>query len=169
MVIIASAKAALSHHKRRAGVGKAAIYRRWSSKAALITDVLVNWRPDLRTDDAPDTGTLAGDIDELRSRHRVIRGPERVGQAFPITHDRLIVGRGAGCQLDLSGRRVSRPHCAILWDAEAGFFEVVDLGSKNKTFVNDRKVPGRALLAAGDHLGVGEFELVFEPRLAGSE
>jgi AcrR family transcriptional regulator len=52
----------------RAGVGKAAIYRRWSSKAALITDVLVSWRPDLRTDDAPDTGSLTGDIDTLIDR-----------------------------------------------------------------------------------------------------
>ena len=52
----------------RAGVGKAAIYRRWASKAALITDVLVYWRPDLRTDDAPDTGSLAGDIDALMER-----------------------------------------------------------------------------------------------------
>jgi AcrR family transcriptional regulator len=31
----------------RAGVGKAAIYRRWASKAALLTDTLVYWRPDL--------------------------------------------------------------------------------------------------------------------------
>lgn len=52
----------------RAGVGKAAIYRRWSSKAALITDVLVYWRPDLRTDDAPDTGSLTCDIDTLIDR-----------------------------------------------------------------------------------------------------
>jgi AcrR family transcriptional regulator len=52
----------------RAGVGKAAIYRRWSSKAALITDVLVHWRPDLRTDDAPDTGSLAGDVEALIDR-----------------------------------------------------------------------------------------------------
>ncbi|WAJ44595.1 TetR/AcrR family transcriptional regulator [Mycobacterium sp. Aquia_216] len=52
----------------RAGVGKAAIYRRWSSKAALITDVLVYWRPDLRTDDAPDTGSLTGDIEALIDR-----------------------------------------------------------------------------------------------------
>ena len=49
----------------RAGVGKAAIYRRWSSKAALITDALVYWRPDLLHDKIPDTGSLEGDFDEL--------------------------------------------------------------------------------------------------------
>jgi AcrR family transcriptional regulator len=52
----------------RAGVGKAAIYRRWSSKAALITDVLLYWRPDLCTDDVADTGSLAGDIEALIER-----------------------------------------------------------------------------------------------------
>jgi len=52
----------------RAGVGKAAIYRRWSSKAALMTDVLVYWRPDLRSDVPPDTGSLAGDFDALVER-----------------------------------------------------------------------------------------------------
>jgi AcrR family transcriptional regulator len=48
--------------------GKAAIYRRWSSKAALITDALVYWRPDLLTNDAPDTGSLAGDLDAIVER-----------------------------------------------------------------------------------------------------
>src|SRR6185312_15768905 len=52
----------------RAGVGKAAIYRRWSSKAALITDTVVYWRPDLLDDEAPDTGSLEGDFDELVKR-----------------------------------------------------------------------------------------------------
>lgn len=52
----------------RAGVGKAAIYRRWSSKAALMTDALVYWRPDLLNDDAPDTGSLAGDLDAVVKR-----------------------------------------------------------------------------------------------------
>ncbi|QZA07723.1 TetR/AcrR family transcriptional regulator [Mycolicibacter heraklionensis] len=49
----------------RAGVGKAAIYRRWASKAALVTDALIYWRPDLLTKDTPDTGSLAGDLDAL--------------------------------------------------------------------------------------------------------
>jgi AcrR family transcriptional regulator len=52
----------------RAGVGKAAIYRRWSSKAALIADTLVHWRPDLLSNDAPDTGSLAGDLEAIIER-----------------------------------------------------------------------------------------------------
>jgi len=52
----------------RAGVGKAAIYRRWSSKAALIADTLVYWRPDLVTNEAPGTGSLAGDLDAVVER-----------------------------------------------------------------------------------------------------
>ena len=49
-------------------MGKAAIYRRWSSKAALITDALAYWRPNLLSDNAADTGSLLGDLDTLVER-----------------------------------------------------------------------------------------------------
>ncbi|TGD86523.1 TetR/AcrR family transcriptional regulator [Mycolicibacterium sp. CH28] len=52
----------------RAGVGKAAIYRRWSSKAALVSDALVYWRPELFDDEPPDSGSLRGDLDLLVAR-----------------------------------------------------------------------------------------------------
>jgi AcrR family transcriptional regulator len=52
----------------RARVGKAAIYRRWSSKVALITDALVYWRPDLLSYNAPDTGSLVSDLDVVIQR-----------------------------------------------------------------------------------------------------
>jgi AcrR family transcriptional regulator len=75
--ILNAALAALAEHgyeatnmndiAARAGVGKAAIYRRWSSKAALLTDALVYWRPDLKSD-APDTGSLTGDLELLVER-----------------------------------------------------------------------------------------------------
>jgi AcrR family transcriptional regulator len=52
----------------RAGVGKAAIYRRWSSKAALITDALVYWRPELVDTSVPDTGSLTGDLENIIER-----------------------------------------------------------------------------------------------------
>jgi AcrR family transcriptional regulator len=76
--ILNAALAALTEHgydatnmndiAARAGVGKAAIYRRWSSKAALITDAIVYWRPELLNADAPDTGSLLGDLDALVER-----------------------------------------------------------------------------------------------------
>jgi hypothetical protein len=34
----------------------------------LITDTLLYWRPDLLTNDAPDTGSLAGDLDAVVER-----------------------------------------------------------------------------------------------------
>lgn len=50
----------------RAGVGKAAIYRRWSSKAALTADAILHGRPSLgKLDDVPDTGSLRGDLHAL--------------------------------------------------------------------------------------------------------
>ena len=44
----------------RAGVGKAALYRRWRSKQAMLVDVLA--RVGTRTALPPDTGSLRGDV-----------------------------------------------------------------------------------------------------------
>jgi AcrR family transcriptional regulator len=104
----------------RAGVGKAAIYRRWSSKAALITDALVYWRPDLLTDEAPDTGSLVGDLDALVERVR--RNDDEM-----VTHDlvlRVALEAAHDCELasaldDLMLCRGRRVISAILRQAAA--------------------------------------------------
>lgn len=94
----------------RAGVGKAAIYRRWSSKAALITDALVYWQPDLLDDNAPDTGSLEGDFDELV--RRAVRNDEEhfpydlvLRAAVEATHDPHLASALDDLML-LKGRRV---------------------------------------------------------------
>jgi AcrR family transcriptional regulator len=46
---------------RRAGVGKAAVYRRWPSKQAMLID-LVQVAVLRNLPEAPDTGSLAGDV-----------------------------------------------------------------------------------------------------------
>ncbi|MCW2750966.1 MAG: hypothetical protein JWR83_2076 [Aeromicrobium sp.] len=43
-----------------AGVGKATVYRRWSSKAELVIDAMATLKPSI---DAIDTGSLEGDIE----------------------------------------------------------------------------------------------------------
>jgi AcrR family transcriptional regulator len=50
--------------RARAGVGKATIYRRWSSKEELIRDVVGFMHDDLQ---APDTGSLRGDYEGMAS------------------------------------------------------------------------------------------------------
>jgi AcrR family transcriptional regulator len=49
----------------RAGVGKAAIYRRWPSKAVLVADAIAHCRRRLGPVEPPNTGSLRGDIDAL--------------------------------------------------------------------------------------------------------
>jgi AcrR family transcriptional regulator len=44
---------------QRAGVGKAAIYRRWTSKEAMLLEA---WRDLVEPVDLPDTGSLRGDL-----------------------------------------------------------------------------------------------------------
>ena len=48
--------------RARAGVGKATIYRRWSSKEELVRDAIVFLHDEF---DTPDTGSLRGDYDAL--------------------------------------------------------------------------------------------------------
>lgn len=94
----------------RAGVGKAAIYRRWSSKAALITDALVYWKPDLLVDDAPDTGSLEGDFDAIveraaRSQDELIPYDLVLKVALEAVHDSQLA-EALDDLLLLKGRRV---------------------------------------------------------------
>ena len=62
---------------RRAGVGKAALYRRWPSKLALVCDRLEQL--DLALAEVPDTGSLQSDVRALLGalrrllRHRLVR------------------------------------------------------------------------------------------------
>lgn len=46
----------------RAHVGKAAIYRRWPSKAAVVVGAIVWWREQMGSSAVPDTGSLRGDV-----------------------------------------------------------------------------------------------------------
>ncbi|HEU4361554.1 MAG TPA: TetR/AcrR family transcriptional regulator [Mycobacterium sp.] len=49
----------------RARVGKAAIYRRWPSKAVVVADAIAHWRRQLGSVEPPNTGSLRGDIEAL--------------------------------------------------------------------------------------------------------
>jgi cell wall assembly regulator SMI1/CheY-like chemotaxis protein len=72
-----------------------------------------------------------------------------------------VIGRDADCDLPLMDPALSRRHCRIDW--RDGLLLVEDLGSRNGTLVNGKKVTGPHALAEGDQLRVGAS--VFAVRL----
>jgi adenylate cyclase len=70
------------------------------------------------------------------------------------------VGRGEGCGVLLDSRSVSRLH-ALIQRRDAGDFYLVDLGSRNGSFVNGRRVSIPASLHDRDLLVFADVELVF--------
>jgi len=70
------------------------------------------------------------------------------------------IGRGDGCAVMLEGRSVSRLH-ALIQRREGGDYSLVDLGSRNGSFVNGRRVSVPVLLRDGDRLVFGDQESVF--------
>ncbi|WP_293071558.1 MULTISPECIES: adenylate/guanylate cyclase domain-containing protein [unclassified Moorena] len=70
------------------------------------------------------------------------------------------VGRSYDNNFVLSDRWISRNH-AMLQCTENGDFYLIDLGSRNGTFVNGRRVSIPVTLRNGDHLTFGQTELEF--------
>jgi len=83
------------------------------------------------------------------------------GRRFPLSAGQSwAIGRGDGCAVLLDSRSVSRLH-ALVQRREAGDFSVVDLGSRNGSFVNGRRVSLPVVLNHGDKLLFGDQELAF--------
>ncbi len=92
----------------------------------------------------------------------VARSGPASGQSFSLTKDLNILGRGLTVDVPLPDQLASREHAHVRRDGP--FFTLIDLGSRNGTLVNGRKVIQR-LLDFGDRVRVGEveLELVREP------
>jgi len=90
---------------------------------------------------------------------RVLDGPLR-GSVHPLG-DRLSIGRAGSCDLQLLQPGVSRQHAHVALDAE-GRYVVVDMVSRNGTFVDGRRVERQALRPHAV-VRVGETQLVYEP------
>ncbi|MBF2074806.1 MAG: adenylate/guanylate cyclase domain-containing protein [Synechococcales cyanobacterium C42_A2020_086] len=70
------------------------------------------------------------------------------------------VGRGDDNNFVLPDRWISRNH-AMLQRMETGEFYLIDLGSRNGSFVNGRRVSVPVTLQSGDRLTFGQTELEF--------
>ncbi len=92
----------------------------------------------------------------MRAELKVIVG-EMTGQTFSLSGNRFLVGRETDCQIRPPSEIVSRHHCVFLKDDYT--LRVRDLGSKNGTYVNDRRIRGEVVLVHGDILYIGDMSL----------
>ena len=80
------------------------------------------------------------------------------GREYPLTQDLVILGRQSTCDVQIVDNNASRAHCQVRRDGR--LFSLVDLGSRNGTQLNGKKINER-LLFFGDCIRVGEVEFLF--------
>lgn len=86
---------------------------------------------------------------------QIAPGPESTTSRPPVVMDEITtIGRSKGNTVVLDDDLVSRNHALIR--REAGYYVLVDLGSANGTFVNDRPISRPTPLNDGDVLRVGD-------------
>jgi adenylate cyclase len=83
------------------------------------------------------------------------------GRRYPLADGQsFAIGRGDGCAVTLDSRSVSRLH-ALIQRKDAGDLALVDLGSRNGSFVNGKRVSFPVVLNDKDRLLFGDQELAF--------
>lgn len=89
-----------------------------------------------------------------------IREGQLAGQSLTIDINDFMIGRGSTCNLTLPERQVSRHHARIVY--EESRYYVYDLGSKNGTHLNGKRIEGTAEIRDGDELQIAlAVKLVF--------
>jgi pSer/pThr/pTyr-binding forkhead associated (FHA) protein len=79
------------------------------------------------------------------------------GQSVRLNR-KLVIGRADDCDFKVDSEFVSAHHCALLLDEFT--LRLLDLGSKNGTFVNGQKIGTRMIiLLHGDTISIGNVSL----------
>jgi pSer/pThr/pTyr-binding forkhead associated (FHA) protein len=112
----------------------------------------------VREEIAMKTGEMA--TQEMAQRLRLLVSPLLRGGFLLLGRFEVSLGRAPGCHVLLPSREVSRRHARLFWDETDGHF-VVDLGSRNGTYVNGTRVSERHRLDAGDEIRIGPFRLSY--------
>jgi DNA-binding winged helix-turn-helix (wHTH) protein len=81
------------------------------------------------------------------------------GREIPLPNGVHLIGRGEECRIRSDLRKVSRRHARVRVTPEGVVVE--DLGSRNGTWVNGRRIEGAAELNAGDTVRVGPEVIQF--------
>ena len=88
---------------------------------------------------------------------KVIEGA-KAGSKVAVKKDRFLIGRSPKCHLSAGSTAISRQHCAIMRDEAK--VTIKDLGSRNGTLVNGKKIAEEVELSSGDELTIGPLKFM---------
>ncbi|MGB7587565.1 MAG: trypsin-like peptidase domain-containing protein [Solirubrobacterales bacterium] len=88
-----------------------------------------------------------------------IREGNGAGTSVESTGDRFVIGRDEGADFVLDDQEVSREH-AILKELPGGRAELRDMGSRNGTFVNGKRISEPIVLEGGEEIKIGDTVLI---------
>ena len=83
-------------------------------------------------------------------------------RTFDLSVPRILIGRDRNCTIVVNDVNASRQHAEICYEPQ-GVWVITDLGSTNKTLVNDQPVMRRGL-QNGDRLTIGLTDFIFTLR-----
>jgi DNA-binding winged helix-turn-helix (wHTH) protein len=76
-----------------------------------------------------------------------------------VSTEEAIIGRHPSCEVWLDSTDISRQHARIRM--RSGEIVIEDLGSKNGTWVGDKKITGPTALHDGDRIRIADVTLIF--------
>lgn len=88
---------------------------------------------------------------------KVVEGAKN-GAKLAIKKSEFLIGRSPDCHLSAGSTAISRKHCAILRTDNR--VAIKDLGSRNGTLVNGKKIDGEVELTSGDEIIVGPLKFL---------
>lgn len=87
-------------------------------------------------------------------------GANEEPREFALDGRTITIGRSPACDISLEGDQLASRRHALL-RGEGDRYTLVDLGSSNGSFVNDVEIQEPTVLRDGDHITVGEHDLLF--------
>src|SRR5438046_3809929 len=90
----------------------------------------------------------------------IIEDDEGKTTVVPLIRDEITIGRKEGNTIRLTERNVSRRHAKLVKSNGSVFIE--DLQSYNGIKVNGDRIAGRAPIAEGDRIQIGDYQLALK-------
>lgn len=93
----------------------------------------------------------------------IVVGGDLNGTIFDLAESEVTAGRNPDNTIPLEFNGISRYHFKIL-SSDGSTHKVVDAGSRNGTFVNNKKIEGEVQLGKGDMIKLGSIALKYLPK-----